>query len=70
MEYYATLILCFVPLLAMFIVLKLALLLNETKEEVKHVHEESLKQHTYLEGVYDDIDEEDKWSDHRREGEG
>jgi len=42
------------------IALKFLLLFEESGREIKHVHEESLKPHTYQTGVYDDKDKEEE----------
>lgn len=49
--------LCLAPLGVIFIVMKISLLLFETEKEVEHVIDESTRPHTYLTGVYDDVDE-------------
>jgi len=54
-----TLGLCFIPLAIIVIGMKFILLLEESGREIKHVKEESLKDHVYLTGVYDDVDKED-----------
>ena len=51
---------CILPMLAVFIAMKMAVLMLASEQEVEHVHDESLKEHVYLEGVYDDVDEEDE----------
>ena len=48
-------------MLAVFIAMKMAVLMLASEQEVEHVHDESLKEHVYLEGAYDDADEEDEW---------
>ena len=53
--------LCILPMFAIFIAMKVAVLLLASEQEVEHIHDESLKEHVYLEGVYDDADEEDQW---------
>lgn len=52
--------LCFLPLIILFVFLKLTLLLSESSKEIEHVREESRRPHTYLENVYADADEEDE----------
>lgn len=61
MDYYAVLVLCFLPMVLLFVAIKFIVLMGGSVQEVKHVREESLKPHTYLEGVYDDLEQEDEW---------
>ena len=52
--------LCFVPIILIWIIMKLSLLLSTTVSEVKHVREESKRPHgSYVENAYEDIDEQD-----------
>jgi hypothetical protein len=52
---------CLSPLVVIWIVMKLALWLSATNEERNYVRAESKKPHgPYLEGVYDDVDEEEE----------
>ena len=51
---------CILPMFAVFIAMKMAVLMLASEKEVEHVHDESLKTHVYLEGVYDDVDAEDE----------
>ena len=51
---------CILPMFAVFIAMKMAVLMLASEQEVEHVHDESLKEHVYLEGVYDDVDAEDE----------
>ena len=55
------LLLCFIPLLVIFLVLKLVLLMEESGREVNYVKEESKKPH----GPYVDAypEEEDSWNE-------
>ena len=57
----AILIACFTPLVAIWIVMKLALWLSATNQERKYVKAESLKPHgPYLADAYADVDEEEE----------
>ena len=55
------LLLCFIPLLVIFLILKLVLLMEESGREVNYVKEESKKPH----GPYVDAypEEEDPWDE-------
>jgi len=55
--------LCFLPLIIVIIGLKVILLIEESGREVEHVKEESKKPHTYVYGVYDDVDKEEENDD-------
>lgn len=55
------LLLCFIPLLVIFLVLKIVLLMEESGREVNYVKEEAKKPH----GPYVDAypEEEDPWNE-------
>jgi len=55
--------LCFIPLAVVVIGMKFLLLVEESGREIQHVHEESLRPHVYMSGVYDDVDEEEEDDD-------
>jgi len=52
--------LCFLPLAAIWLVMKLALWFSAISVEAKHVRDESRKPHTYMANVYADVDEEEE----------
>ena len=50
-------LLCFLPLIVIFIAVKVYLLMTETKKEINYVTSEAKKPHgPYLEDVYEDVD--------------
>jgi hypothetical protein len=59
------LIACFSPLVAIWIVMKVAVWFSAVNDERKYVRAESRKPHgPYMEGVYDDVDaEEEEYGD-------
>ena len=64
MSYYLILIGCFIPLIVIIIVTKIAMLLSSSVTEANYVRQESTKQHgPYLADAYADADEEDTWGD-------
>ena len=57
-------LLCFLPLIVIFIAVKVYLLITETKKEINYVTSESKKPHgSFVENSYEDVDEpsEDYW---------
>ena len=59
------LISCFLPIVIIYIIMKLAVWLSATTVESNYVKEESKKPHgPYLENAYEDVDEEedDYWN--------
>ena len=55
------LIACFLPLVAIYIIMKLAVWLSAISDEKDYVREESRKPHgPYLANPYGDVDEEDE----------
>ena len=54
-------LLCFLPLIIIFIVVKVYLLMTETKKEINYVTSEAKKPHgPYLGDVFKDIDEKEE----------
>ena len=54
------LISCFLPLVIIYIIMKVAVWLSATSAESTYVKEESKKPHgPYLENAYEDVDEEE-----------
>ena len=61
MKYQITLILCFLPVLIIYIVLKVAVWVTAINAESDYVRQEPLrKRGPYLENPYADIDEEEE----------
>lgn len=61
MKYQVTLILCFLPVLIIYIVLKVAVWMTAINAESDYVRQEPLrKRGPYLENPYADIDEEEE----------
>lgn len=61
MNYSLLILLCFLPMIILFIGIKFLLLFTETSKEIKHVHSEAQKPHgPYLENVYADVDAEEE----------
>ncbi|MEK9894060.1 MAG: hypothetical protein VW454_03800 [Pelagibacteraceae bacterium] len=61
MKYQITLILCFLPVLIIYIVLKVAVWMTAINAESDYVRQEPLrKRGPYLENPYADIDEEEE----------
>jgi hypothetical protein len=61
MKYQLTLLLCFTPLVVIYIVMKLAVLLSAVNTEQDYVRKEPLrKRGPYLENPYADVDEEEE----------
>ena len=61
MKYQLTLLLCFLPLVVIYIVMKLAVLLSAVNTEQDYVRKEPLrKRGPYLENPYADVDEEEE----------
>jgi len=61
MKYQLTLLLCFAPLVVIYIVMKLAVLLSAVNTEQDYVRKEPLrKRGPYLENPYADVDEEEE----------
>ena len=65
MKYQLTLILCFAPLVVIYIVMKLAVWLSAINAESDYVRKEPLrKRGPYLEDAYADVDaEEEEYGD-------
>ena len=61
MKYQLTLLLCFTPVVIIYIVMKLAVLLSAVNTESDYVRQEPLrKRGPYLENPYADVDEEEE----------
>ena len=61
MKYQLTLILCFAPLVVIYIVMKLAVWLSAVNAEKDYVRKEPLrKRGPYVEDPYADVDEEEE----------
>ena len=61
MKYQLTLILCFTPLVVIYIVMKLAVWLSAINAESDYVRREPLrKRGPYVENAYADVDEEEE----------
>jgi len=61
MKYQLTLLLCFTPVVIIYIVMKLAVLLSAVNTEQDYVRKEPLrKRGPYLENPYADVDEEEE----------
>ena len=61
MKYQLTLILCFAPLVVIYIVMKLAVWLSAINAESDYVRKEPLrKRGPYVEDPYADVDEEEE----------
>ena len=61
MKYQLTLILCFTPLVVIYIVMKLAVWLSAINAESDYVRKEPLrKRGPYVEDPYADVDEEEE----------
>jgi len=61
MKYQLTLILCFTPLVVIYIVMKLAVWLSAINAESDYVRQEPLrKRGPYVENAYADVDEEEE----------
>lgn len=61
MKYQLTLLLCFTPVVIIYIVMKLAVLLSAVNTESDYVRKEPLrKRGPYLENPYADVDEEEE----------
>ena len=61
MKYQLTLILCFAPLVVIYIVMKLAVWLSAINAEPDYVRKEPLrKRGPYVEDPYADVDEEEE----------
>lgn len=55
------LVLCFLPLVVIYVVMKVAVWLTSIQSEVTYVREDSKREHgPYVEDPYGDIDEEDE----------
>jgi hypothetical protein len=55
------LVLCFLPLAAIWLVMKLSLWLSSSVSEVNYVREDAKREHgPYLENPYGDVDEENE----------
>jgi len=55
------LLLCFTPLVVIYIIMKAAVWLSAISSEQKYVREESRKPHgPYVENPYEDVDEEEE----------
>ena len=61
MNYQLTLLLCFTPLVVIYIVMKLAVWISAVNAESDYVRKEPLrKRGPYLENPYADVDEEEE----------
>ena len=61
MNYSFTLLLCFIPLVAIYIVMKIAVWMSAVNTEADYVRKEPLrKRGPYLEDAYADVDEEEE----------
>ncbi len=61
MNYQLTLLLCFTPLVVIYIVLKIAVWISAVNAESDYVRKEPLrKRGPYLENPYADVDEEEE----------
>ncbi len=61
MKYQLTLILCFTPLVIVYVVMKLAVLLSEVNKESSYVRREPLrKRGPYVVDPYADVDKEEE----------
>ncbi len=61
MNYQLTLILCFTPLIVIYIVMKLAVWISAVNTESTYVRKEPLrKRGPYLENPYADVDEDEE----------
>ena len=61
MKYQLTLILCFTPLVVIYIVMKLAVWLSAINAESDYVRKEPLRERgPYVEDPYADVDEEEE----------
>ena len=61
MKYQITLLLCFVPLVVLYIVMKLAVWMSAINTESDYVRKEPLrKRGPYLADAYADVDEEEE----------
>ncbi len=56
------LLLCFLPLIIIFILMKFILLVEESHKEITYVRQEPTRERQFLENVYEDLDgEEDSY---------
>jgi len=53
------LLLCFLPLIIIFILMKFILLVEESHKEIDYVRQEPTRERTFLENVYEDLDGEE-----------
>ena len=61
MKYQLTLILCFTPLVVIYIVMKLAVWISAVNTESEYVRKEPLrKRGPFVENAYADVDEEEE----------
>ena len=61
MKYQITLLLCFLPLVIIYVMLKIAVWMSAIKTETDYVRREPLrKRGPYLENPYADVDEEEE----------
>ena len=55
-----TLLLCFLPLIIIFVVMKFVLLVEESHKELTYVQQEPTRQRgPFLENVYEDLEDEE-----------
>jgi len=59
-----TLLLCFLPLIIIFILMKFILLVEESHKEYDYVSKEPTRQRSFLENVYEDLDGEEDCDGH------
>ena len=52
------LLLCFLPLIIIFILMKFILLVEESHKEINYVRQEPTRERHFLENVYEDLDGE------------
>ena len=53
------LLLCFLPLIVIFILMKFVLLVEESHKEYTYVKQEPTRERHFLENVYEDIEDEE-----------
>ena len=61
MKHTLILSLCFLPLVVIYVIMKVSVWLSSSVSEVSYVREDSKREHgPYLENPYGDLDEEDE----------
>jgi len=53
------LLLCFLPLIIIFILMKFIILVEESHKEITYVRKEPTRERHFLENVYEDLDGEE-----------